>query len=64
MTQGEDFIRRIRKNFIARVEKITNIDYSNISGEIGENLVLSIISNNEFELAFYDIGDLTENEML
>ncbi len=61
---AEEYLKKIRPLFVKRLDKITTIDFSNISGEIGENLVLSILGDNEFGLTFYDIGDLSEEEML
>lgn len=62
--EAKGFLSVIKKNFIARLKAMENLDYSNVTGDIGESLILSIIGNNEMQLSFLEVGGKTEDELL
>ena len=62
--EAQQFLQIIKNDFKKRLKKFKALDDSNIVGEIGENLVLSILNNTELQLSFLDIGDITEEQLI
>lgn len=61
---AEDFINAIRGDFIAKGQKLKSADYGNISGNIGENLSVSIINNSSLEITIHDLGEMDEDHVV
>lgn len=62
--EAQQFLYNIENDFKKRLKKFKALDDSNVVGEIGENLVLSILNNTEMQLSFFDVGDLTEEQLI
>lgn len=61
---AEEFLIQIKNDFISQGKKLKHVDYSNISGFIGENLEVAIINNSTMSVTMYDVGELDEKELL
>lgn len=61
---AEDFISNIRNSFISKGKKLKAVDYSNITGAIGENLEVAIQEQNTITLSIYDAGERSDAKLV